>query len=231
MRKNGILRLNTIIACFCLIFGISFLNFDKAWAEDNDVKTEAYALYNTNNINEALKLLENLPLEQKDEEVFVLIANIYEDKLDLNKAVENLNKALVINPEYFKAYYNLGCIFLNKKAYELAEKNLLLAINSGVNVVYVEANGQKVKEIGNGVVDLKYYLNKYNKDFAYSYYNLGTLYLRTGKYEKAKKNLIKAIYLKGDEKDFYINLAYAYKFLGKEKESKKLLEIYNNSSK
>ena len=27
-------------------------------------------------------------MEQKDEEVFVLIANIYEDKLDVNKAVE-----------------------------------------------------------------------------------------------------------------------------------------------
>ncbi len=69
------------------------------------------------------------------------------------------------------------------------------------------------------------------KPFAYSYYNLGTLYLRTGKYEKAKKNLIKAIYLKGDEKDFYINLAYAYKFLGKEKESRKLLEIYQGAPK
>ncbi len=44
------------------------------------------------------------------------------------------------------------------KAYEIQ--------HSGVNVVYVESNGQKVKVIGNGVVDLKYYLNKYNKDFA-----------------------------------------------------------------
>ena len=72
---------------------------------------------------------------------------------------------------------------------------------------------------------------KYNKEFAYSYYNLGTLYLRTGNYEKAKKNLIKAIYLKNDDKDFYLNLAYAYKFLNKEKESKKMLEIYNGAAK
>ena len=35
MRKNGILRLNTIIACFCLIFGISFLNFDIKNNNDN----------------------------------------------------------------------------------------------------------------------------------------------------------------------------------------------------
>ncbi len=192
MRKNGILRLNTIIACFCLIFGISFLNFDKAWAEDNDVKTEAYALYNTNNINEALKLLENLPLEQKDEEVFVLIANIYEDKLDLNKAVENLNKALVINPEYFKAYYNLGCIFLNKKAYELAEKNLLLAIKYNKDFAYSYYNlgtlylrtGKYEKAKKNLIKAI--YLKGDEKDF---YINLAYAYKFLGKEKESKKLL------------------------------------------
>lgn len=192
MRKNGILRLNAIITCFCLIFGISFLNFDKAWAEDNDVKTEAYALYNTNNINEALKLLENLPLEQKDEEVFVLIANIYEDKLDLNKAVENLNKALVINPEYFKAYYNLGCIFLNKKAYELAEKNLLLAIKYNKDFAYSYYNlgtlylrtGKYEKAKKNLIKAI--YLKGDEKDF---YINLAYAYKFLGKEKESKKLL------------------------------------------
>lgn len=192
MKKNGILRLYAIIACFCLIFGISFLNFDKAWAEDSDVKTEAYALYNTNNINEALKLLENLPLEQKDEEVFVLIANIYEDKLDLNKAVENLNKALVINPEYFKAYYNLGCIFLNKKAYELAEKNLLLAIKYNKDFAYSYYNlgtlylrtGKYEKAKKNLIKAI--YLKGDEKDF---YINLAYAYKFLGKEKEAKRLL------------------------------------------
>ena len=190
MRKNGILRLNAIIACFCLIFGISFLNFDKAWAEDNDVKTEAYALYNTNNINEALKLLENLPLEQKDEEVFVLIANIYEDKLDLNKAVENLNKALVINPEYFKAYYNLGCIFLNKKAYELAEKNLLLAIKYNKDFAYSYYNlGTLYLKTGDYKKAKKNFLKAIflKNNEKYFYLNLAYTYKNLGKEKEAKK--------------------------------------------
>ena len=44
--------------------------------------------------------------DKKDEEVYVIIANIYQDRKDVDKAVENLNKALILNPEYYKAYYN-----------------------------------------------------------------------------------------------------------------------------
>lgn len=192
MKENGFMRINIIIACFCLIFGNLFLNINGAWADDIDVKTEAYALYNTNNLNEALRLLKNLPIEEKDEEVFVLIANIYEDKLDLSKAVENLNKAIIINPEYYKAYYNLGCIFLNKKAYELAEKNLLLAIKYNKDFAYSYYNlgtlylrtGKYEKAKKNLIKAI--YLKNDEKDF---YINLAYAYKFLGKEKEAKKLL------------------------------------------
>lgn len=199
MKENGFMRTNIIIACFCLIFGNLFLNINGAWADDIDVKTEAYALYNTNNLNEALRLLENLPIEEKDEEVFVLIANIYEDKLDLSKAVENLNKAIIINPEYYKAYYNLGCIFLNKKAYELAEKNLLLAIKYNKDFAYSYYNlgtlylrtGKYEKAKKNLIKAI--YLKNDEKDF---YINLAYAYKFLGK-EKESRRLLK-IYNKAE---------------------------------
>lgn len=199
MKENGFMRINTIIACFCLIFGNLFLNINGAWADDIDVKTEAYALYNTNNLNEALKLLENLPFEEKDEEVFVLIANIYEDKLDLSKAVENLNKAIIVNPEYYKAYYNLGCIFLNKKAYELAEKNLLLAIKYNKDFAYSYYNlgtlylrtGKYEKAKKNLIKAI--YLKNDEKDF---YINLAYAYKFLGK-EKESRRLLE-IYNKAE---------------------------------
>lgn len=192
MKMNGFMRTNALIVCFCLIFGNLFLNINMAWADDMDVKTEAYALYNTNNLNEALRLLENLPIEEKDEEVFVLIANIYEDKLDLSKAVENLNKAIIINPEYYKAYYNLGCIFLNKKAYELAEKNLLLAIKYNKEFAYSYYNlgtlylrtGKYEKAKKNLIKAI--YLKNDEKDF---YINLAYAYKFLGKEKEAKKLL------------------------------------------
>lgn len=70
---------------------------------------------------------------------------------------------------------------------------------------------------------------KYNKENPYCYYNLASAYINTGEYKKAKKNLIKAIYLKNDEKDFYYNLAYVNKKLGKEKDSRKMIDFYNET--
>ncbi len=106
-----------IFTFLLLISALMIFSFNKTYADELSIKSQAYVLYNTNNLDEALKLLNSLPDDEKDEEVFVILANVYEDKKDINQAVENLNNSLRINPEYYKAYYNLGCIFLNKKAF------------------------------------------------------------------------------------------------------------------
>lgn len=179
------------ILCTLLLF-ISALFLSPAFCDEFDAKAEAYALYNTNNINEALKILEALPLEQKDGEAFVLIANIYEDKKNIDKAVENLNKALIIDPVYYKAYYNLGCIFLDKKAYEIAEKNFLLAIKYNKNFPYSYYNlgtlylkkGEYSKAKKNFIKAI--YLKNDEKDF---YLNLAYTYKLSGNEKEAKKLL------------------------------------------
>ena len=175
-----------------LLFGIFAFSAPAFCADEIDVKTQAYALYNTNNGTEALKLLNNLPLDKKDEEVFVIIANIYEDKKDVDKAVENLNRALILNPEYYKAYYNLGSIFLEKKAYELAEKNLLLAIKYNKEFPYSYYNlgtlylrtGEYEKAKKNLIKAI--YLKNDDKDF---YLNLAYAYKFLNKEKESKKML------------------------------------------
>ena len=186
----NILKLKKIGIIVYLFAG--FLTLPSFAADDIDIKTQAYALYNTNNGTEALKLLNNLPLDKKDEEVFVIIANIYEDRKDTDKAVENLNKALIINPEYYKAYYNLGCIFLEKKAYGLAEKNLLLAIKYNKEFPYSYYNlGTLYLRTGNYEKAKKnlikaIYLKNDDKDF---YLNLAYAYKFLNREKESKKML------------------------------------------
>ncbi|MBE7706822.1 MAG: tetratricopeptide repeat protein [Cyanobacteria bacterium SIG30] len=159
-----------------------------------DAKTQAFALYNTSQKDEALEILNKIPKKSLTEEMYLVIANIYEDKKDYNNAYKNLNTAIQINPKSYKAYYNLGLLALKKNDNELAKTNFKKSI-------------------------------KFNRDFAYSYYNLGICYLNEKDYKSAKTNFIKAINLEPN-KDFYYNLAYTYKQLGKEENAKKILEAY-----
>ena len=65
-------------------------------------------------------------------------------------------------------------IELGKAGDEITEEKARAIQNSGVNVVYIESNGQKVKVIGNNTVDILYYLKLVNPDFAkYDFKALG----------------------------------------------------------
>ena len=88
------------------------------------MKEKAIALYTTQNYKEAFKILDDLPINEKDEEVFLLLSNIALEENQENVAIQNLNKALDKNSNYYKAYYNLGCIFAAKKSYLMAVNNL-----------------------------------------------------------------------------------------------------------
>ena len=79
---------------------------------------------------------------------------------------------------------------------------------------------------------IEYYKSalKYNKELPFIYYNLGCAYLKDAQFVKAKTIFMKAISLKNNEKDFYYNLALTYKKMGKDKQAKKALDIYNQLS-
>lgn len=65
-------------------------------------------------------------------------------------------------------------IELGKAGDEITEEKARAIQNSGVNVVYIESNGQKAKVIGNNTVDILYYLKLVNPDFAkYDFKALG----------------------------------------------------------
>lgn len=157
-----------------------------------DIKEQAIALYTTGNYNEAFKLLDNLPTNEKNEEIFLLLANIAQENNKDNLAIQNLNKALDKNYSFYKAYYNLGCIFASKKSYLLASNNFELAIkynkdfpSSYYNLACCQIklkNFEAAKKNLIKAIDL----NPSNKDY---YYNLAYCYKELHKEKQAKKIL------------------------------------------
>jgi len=104
-----------------------------ALASTKDTKEQAIALYATGNYNEAYEKLSSLPADEKDENIFLLMSNISLENEKDNLAIQYLNKALDKNYSFYKAYYNLGCIFAKKKSYLLASNNFEFAIKYNKN--------------------------------------------------------------------------------------------------
>ena len=182
---------------FCLLIAFLLIfnnNISLALNNDNikEIKEQAIALYATGNYNEAFKLLDNLPTSEKNEEVFLLLANISQENNDDNMAIQNLNKALDKNYTFYKAYYNLGCIFASKNSWLLASNNFELAIKYNKNFAssyYNLACCQiKLKNFEAAKKNLikAIELNPQNKDY---YFNLAYCYKELHKEKQAQKIL------------------------------------------
>lgn len=149
-------------------------------------------LYNTNNKKEALELLLSLPVEAQNEEVDLLISNIYSENGDYKNAVLYLKNAVVKNKEYFRAYYNLGVIYQKQKENYLAIENYKIAISKNREFPYSYYNLgclyltlKDYKKAKSNFVKAVAYKND-DKDF---YYNLAFTYKQLGDEKNAKKIL------------------------------------------
>ncbi len=177
---------------FLILFFTPFSVFAQELTGDDifDIKRNAFALYNTNHINEAHELLDKIPDNKKDEETCLILANIEEDKGNIDKAITLLNASIVKNPEFYKAYYNLGCIFMKKKVYSLAVDNFELAVKYNKENPYGFYNlgcaylntGEYKKAKKNFIKAV--YLKGDEKTF---YYNLAYANKKLGKEKDAQK--------------------------------------------
>mgnify|MGYP003571324272 CR=1 FL=1 len=180
---------------YLILFFVLYFSTCNIYANQFDakeIKQKAIALYTTKNYNEAFVLLDNLPMNEKNEEIFLLLSNIAQENGNDNLAIQNLNKALDKNYTYYKAYYNLGCIFAKKKSYLLAQNNFELAIKYSKNFAPAYYNLACCQMKLNNFETAKKNLIKAiefdttNKDY---YYNLAYCYKKLNQSKQAQKIL------------------------------------------
>lgn len=175
-----------------IFFVITGASISKELTGDDifDIKQNAFALYNTNHINEAYEMLNKIPNDKKDEEIYLILANIEQDKNNEDEAIKNLEFAIQKKPEFYKAYYNLGCIFMKKRIYPVAIANFELAKKYNKENPYIFYNlgcaymnaGEFKKAKKNFIKAI--YLKNDEKSF---YYNLAYVNKKLGKEKDSKK--------------------------------------------
>ncbi len=79
-----------------------------------EVKSRLKAIYNTNNIKDAYRIVSSIPENERDSEVWFILANITQDLDETEDAIFYLQKAILTDNKNDKAYYNLGNLYLDK---------------------------------------------------------------------------------------------------------------------
>jgi protein O-mannosyl-transferase len=134
-----------------------------------------------------------------------------EKKLD--QALEDFNKAIILNPTYAKAYFNRGTVYLEKGSIELAINDFSKTID--LNPEYSQAYFKR----GNAYMDLRNPENairdftrtiELSPDNSKAYNNRGLIFGDQGKFDRAKEDFDKAILLNPEDAEAYYNRAILY---------------------
>jgi tetratricopeptide (TPR) repeat protein len=132
--------------------------------------------------------------------------NSYYKLEEHGKAVEDLTKAIELNPDYALYYNNRGISYAKLKEYGKAVEDLTKAIELNPDyALYYNNRGisyYKLEEHGKAVADYTKAI-ELNPDEAVYYGNRGDRYYKLEEYEKAVEDYTKAIELNPDEAVYY----------------------------
>lgn len=157
-----------------------------------DLRNDAVAFYNVNDLDNSYQLLMQIPDNQKVASDWLMLANIAQDKGNIEETVELLQKSIQADKKFYKAYYNLANVYYEKKDIENAILNYKKTISLNkdfahsyynLGVCYVELEKYKTA---------KSYFNRAilrKPDEPNFYYNLAFVYKKLKDEKKAQKAL------------------------------------------
>lgn len=121
MKKTFRVLIISFALVFCANQCLAAQSFDEK-------KKEIIALYSSNNLEEAHKLISTITEDERDYEIWYLLGNLAQDFNNDTNAAFFLQKSILLKPDFDKAHYNLGNIYLKEKRYNSAINEYKLAI-------------------------------------------------------------------------------------------------------
>lgn len=146
----------------------------------------------------------------------------YRSLKDNDKAMENYNKVLSINPKYALTYNNRGNIYFERGQDDLALADYNKAIELDAKKVTTYANRALIYCRKNDFTKAKEDFAKaeqIDSTFAKTYFNRGILYDQIGEYQKAVDDFTKYLKLVPGDDGIYNSRGIALQKMGRHKES------------
>ena len=165
----------------------------EANPEENDnLSADAMILYNSNDIDGALKILEEIPEDKRTALDLLLMGNIYQDKKDTDKAASYYQKSILKDSRFYRGYYNLANLYIENDNIHEAIRLYKLAIRNKSDFGYAHYNlGCAYVKIGDLNKAKSSFLRaaEYKKEFPDTYYNLAFVYKKLNNNKKAEDYL------------------------------------------
>ena len=143
--------------------------------------------------------------------------NGYYEKGDYDKAIENYNMAIVLNPSFAEAYFNRGLCYYNKKQFDKSIKDYAKAAELDPrNAVIYNNRGDayyRQQDFDRAIVDYDKALSL-NPKYLKAYYNRGLAYACQQDYERAVKDFDKVLQLNPNFAEAYHIRGLAYDYMG-----------------
>ncbi len=184
---NGNIKFLVLLICFSLLTGQCY-----AAQSFEEKKKEIIAVYNSNNLEEAYKLISKITEDERDYELWYLLGNLSQDLSNDTNASFFLQKSILLKPDFDKAHYNLANIYMKEGRYNTAAREYKLAIKYkkdfpyyyyNLGCAYLKLNEYKyARSAFKKAISLK----KDEPDF---YYNLAYTYQKLDNEKEMKKAL------------------------------------------
>ncbi len=138
------------------------------------------------------------------------------EKNDFEKAIENYNMAIVLNPNFSEAYFNRGLAYYNKKNYDkaISDYNKSADLDPRNPVIYNNRGDAyyRKQEFENAILDYDRAISL-NQKYLKAYYNRGLAYACQQDYEKAIEDFDKVIELNPEFAEAYHIRGLAYDYM------------------
>ncbi|MDM7988550.1 MAG: tetratricopeptide repeat protein [Smithella sp.] len=143
------------------------------------------------------------------------------DDGNIEEAINNFSKAIMINPFYYNAYKNRGIAYFKIGDYHRAVEDFNKAIqtrpNDTDNALYYYYKGYIYNQLGQYQTSINNYNEaiRLKQDFVDAYNNRGSIYFKLGLYQLAINDYNKAIHLNRHYAEAYNNRAFVFIHQGK----------------
>ena len=107
---------------------------------ENTLSQQATAFYSDNNFQKTMELLLQIEENERSAQDWLLLGNLLDEKGEQEQAVFMYQKAINVNPKYYKAYYNIANIYLGQNKYSMAIENYKKAAKLNQTNPYVYSN-------------------------------------------------------------------------------------------